>query len=81
LGRRDDAERPFSQPRRKHTRATFDRRAILHYRFRMALALSDADLVALITLLRETIAADRLPHSPRVRSPRGMRGRGLETFP
>jgi hypothetical protein len=34
----------------------------------MALALSDADLVALITLLRKTIAADRLPHSPRVRA-------------
>jgi hypothetical protein len=34
----------------------------------MALALSDADLVALITLLRETIAADGFPHSRRIRA-------------
>lgn len=34
----------------------------------MALALSDADLDALITLLRETIAADRSPLSPHIRA-------------
>ena len=34
----------------------------------MALALSEADFLALITLLRETIAADASPMSPRVRA-------------
>ena len=36
--------------------------------------LTDADLAILVQLLREAIAADRFPLSPRVRASRAARG-------